>query len=83
MPSYLPKVLRMRMAEAVKAVGDGESFLDVMDTLIETGAIRSYDTILEIKVDRDKAVAIENYFLLQTYKVETSSIKKKRNSDDY
>lgn len=70
------------MADAVKAVGEGESLLDVLETLQDEGAIRDFNFIVEIKVDRDKAIAIENFFLVKDFKP-TEIKKKRRDNDDY
>lgn len=80
---HLPKVLRLPVQQAIDAVGGNESLWDVLDILQKEGAIRSWETVLEVKVDRDKAIAIENYFLLRSYN-EASPIKKnKKNDNDY
>lgn len=81
MPLHLPKLFRISMSEAVKVVGDND-LLDTLETLQDEGVIRSFDFVVEIKVDRDKAVSIENFFLLKDYKP-TDIKRKKRENDDY
>ena len=77
MPHHLPKLFRIRLEQALKAVGSGESVVDTLDTLRNEGVIESYDTILEIRVNRDKAAALEHFFLLQDFG-KTIPIKRSR-----
>jgi hypothetical protein len=70
------------MQDAVDAVGKGDSLLDILETLQEDKVIRSFDFIVEIKVDRDKAVSLENFFMSKIPTV--SNIRSKRKgSEDY
>jgi len=69
--------------QAVKAVGDGDSLTGVLDTLKAEGVIESYNTILELRVDRDKAVAVENFFMLKDFdKIVTQVPKRRKPTND-
>ena len=82
-PSHLPKVFRIRMEDAVKAIGEGDKLLEVLDTLQDEGSIRSYDFIVELKIDRDKALAVESYFLRSSFQPVTDIKKNKKQNNDY
>lgn len=79
---HLPKIFRLSLQQAKDAVGSQESVVDVLETFMKRGVIESYDVILEIKVKRDKASAIENYFMNQEWQHPTP-IKKGKRNDDY
>jgi hypothetical protein len=83
-PMRLPKLFRINMADAVKIVGKEDSLLDTLELLQQEGAIRSFDFIVEVKVDIDKAAMIESFFFRKEFEAPLSIGKaKKRNEDDY
>jgi uncharacterized protein YydD (DUF2326 family) len=67
MPLHLPKLFRLPLKKALEAVGSGENITEVLQVLKNEGVIESYDTILEIRVHRDKAIAVENFFMIKHY----------------
>jgi hypothetical protein len=61
------KTFRIPFEKALEACGEGESLIDTLYTLQDEGAIKQFEVVVEILVDRDKASAIEHYFLLRDY----------------
>jgi hypothetical protein len=59
------KTFSISFEDALKAVGEGESLIGTLYMLQDDGVIDSFEMTVSIKVDRDKATIIEQYFLLQ------------------
>jgi hypothetical protein len=70
------------MDQALNAAGNMTDLMDALDTFREKGIIQSSEFILELRVSRDSAVAIENYFLLQTFDQQATPIKKRKKTND-
>ena len=83
MPLHLPKLFKVRYQTAIDAVGVGTSVYDTLKSLEKSGAIHSFEVVIEIKVDRDKAFAIENFFLNKEFNQEPTSIGKRKKNNDY
>jgi hypothetical protein len=69
------------MEQAIAAIGPGGDLLDTLKSLKKNGVIESFDVVVEMKIMRDKAAAIENFFMLQTYE-EATPIKKRKKTND-
>jgi len=71
------KLLKISYQQAMEACGD-DSVVDTLNTLLDEGSILSYNVMIDIEMDRDKAAAIENLFLLRIYSTEEGPKRKKR-----
>lgn len=58
------KTLKVSFEKALKACGD-ESLIETLYNLQDAKVILGFEIDISIKVDRDKATSIENFFLLQ------------------
>lgn len=70
------------MSDAVDAVGEGDSLLETLELLQNDGAIRSFDFIVEIKVDRDKAAMIESFFFRKSLEAPLNLRGRKSKGED-
>jgi hypothetical protein len=61
------KTFRLSYKDAATACGPGESVIDVLDTLVSEGIVSSYDLVFEIKLDKLKALAVEQFFFTKHY----------------
>lgn len=62
------KTFNISFEDALKAVGEGESLVQTLYMLQDEGLIDSFEMTVSIKVDKDKAASLEQYFLLQDRK---------------
>jgi hypothetical protein len=56
------KTVKIGFQQALQACGN-ESLIDTLYSLIDHNVIRSFEIEVQILVDREKAIAIENFFL--------------------
>lgn len=62
------KTFTISYQKALEACG-GESVLAVLDTLQDEGVVVSYEVMINIQVPYEKAISVENFFLLKDYGV--------------
>lgn len=68
------------MQQAIEAIGPGGDILDTLKVLQKNGIIESFDVVIEMKIQRDKAVSIESFFMSKSF--EPIPIKKKKKTND-
>jgi len=71
------KTLKINLADALTAVGGGENLKDTLNSLLEQKLIVGFFIELNVLVDRERAMGIEQYFLLNDQTVPRTKKKPK------